>query len=103
MTTPLSDIEFTEMVGRAFTWGLAPGELVRLLEYAYWQSMEFKDVKAKLKEKDTEINKLREALMELMAWQNGPPLIRDEKGWTAAMEKANTVLAGTAPKPDASD
>ena len=37
---------------------------------------------------------LRDALEELMSWQNGSPLPSYDKGWTAAMEKARAALAG---------
>jgi hypothetical protein len=36
--------------------------------------------------------KLAEALDDLMAWQNGPPLPTYEKGWTAAMAVADVAL-----------
>jgi hypothetical protein len=36
---------------------------------------------------------LREALENLMDWQNGPPLITYTEGWTAAMEQARAALA----------
>lgn len=36
--------------------------------------------------------KLRDALEGLVAVQNGPPLIRDQAEWQAAMTKADTLL-----------
>jgi hypothetical protein len=36
---------------------------------------------------------LREALEELMAWQNGPPLFTYTEGWNTVMAKAREVLA----------
>lgn len=43
-----------------------------------------------------EVAKLREALQELVDWQNGPPL-RSQKwltGWAGAMDMAHKVLEG---------
>ena len=40
-----------------------------------------------------EINKLREALQDLMDEQNGPLLIRDKSSWEAAMNKADKLLS----------
>jgi hypothetical protein len=37
---------------------------------------------------------LKEALEELMAVQNGPPLMRDAAAWEAAMRKAHKALHG---------
>ena len=39
------------------------------------------------------IRKLREALESLMAEQNGPPLIRSQRQWEAAMAAARDALA----------
>ena len=35
---------------------------------------------------------LREALQELVDWQNGPPLVTYTDGWNKAMEKARAAL-----------
>jgi capsule polysaccharide export protein KpsE/RkpR len=43
-----------------------------------------------------ENTRLKEALEDLMSYQNGPPLVSYEKGWTAAMQKAEELLN---PKP----
>ena len=60
---------------------------------------EFAAIKAKLakKEKDCEAlmaqrDELVEALQSLYDEQNGPPLIRYEKHWNAAMMKAEAAL-----------
>ena len=39
-----------------------------------------------------EIERLREALQELVDWQNGPPLVAYTDGWNNAMEKARAAL-----------
>jgi len=39
-----------------------------------------------------EIERLREALQELVDWQNGPPLVTYTDGWNKAMEKASAAL-----------
>jgi hypothetical protein len=44
------------------------------------------------------IAKLQDALEELCAWQNGPPLISWTDGWTAAMTKAAEALRLTSPR-----
>ena len=38
------------------------------------------------------IERLREALQELVDWQNGPPLVTYTDGWNKAMEKARAAL-----------
>ena len=38
------------------------------------------------------IKDLEEAMEELMGWQNGPPLITYEKGWTAAYNRCCELL-----------
>jgi hypothetical protein len=62
---------------------------------------EFAALKAKLakKEKDYEAlmaqrDELIEALQSLYDEQNGPPLIREEKHWKEAMDKAEKALKG---------
>jgi hypothetical protein len=42
--------------------------------------------------KQTELDRLREALQELVDWQNGPPLVTYTDGWNKAMEKARAAL-----------
>lgn len=37
---------------------------------------------------------LKEALLDLYSEQNGPPLLRDEASWQAAMDKACKLLGG---------
>jgi G3E family GTPase len=46
-----------------------------------------------------EINRCREALEELVDWQNGPPLSTDRwvTGWNHAMELARAALGGDKP------
>ena len=39
-----------------------------------------------------EIKRLRDALQALYDGQNGPPLLRDEVSWQAAMDKAEEYL-----------
>jgi len=39
-----------------------------------------------------EIERLREALADLVAIQNGPPLVTYTEAWDAAMEKAYAAL-----------
>ena len=46
-------------------------------------------VTAKLRKEN---ERLKEALKDLMSWQNGSPLPTYEKGWNAAMEKAEKAL-----------
>jgi hypothetical protein len=50
------------------------------------------DICDRLDAKDAEIAALRDALEELMAWQNGPPLETYIEGWTKAMENAQRRL-----------
>ena len=48
-----------------------------------------------IKERDEllkEIEQLREALADLVAIQNGPPLVTYTEAWDAAMEKAYAAL-----------
>jgi hypothetical protein len=49
-------------------------------------------IKHLLLEKDAEIVRLREALSDLVAVQNGPPLIQYEREWNEAMSKALAAL-----------
>lgn len=48
-----------------------------------------------------EIAAYREALQDLYDEQNGPPLIKWEQAWNAAMKQAEAVLANPAPIADA--
>jgi len=41
---------------------------------------------------EKEIVRLREALSDLVDWQNGPPLATYTEGWNAAMKKAHEAL-----------
>ena len=40
-----------------------------------------------------QVEQLKDALGELRDWQNGPPLPSYTEHWTAAMKKANKLLA----------
>jgi chromosome segregation ATPase len=48
------------------------------------------------------IAELREALSDLCDWQNGPPLVTYEEGWTAAMKKARELLSTAPPASEGS-
>jgi hypothetical protein len=50
------------------------------------------EVKAVADKAIKEIERLREALQELVDWQNGPPLVTYTDGWNKAMEKARAAL-----------
>lgn len=41
-----------------------------------------------------ELDTANDALQDLYDEQNGPPLLRHEKSWQAAMDKAEEVLKG---------
>ncbi len=45
------------------------------------------------KQLQAELVEWREALQSLCNQQNGPPLIRDQKQWQAAMNEANILLS----------
>ena len=49
---------------------------------------------AELMEANHENERLKEALQSLYDEQNGPPLIRYQKSWEAAMDKAEQALKG---------
>ncbi len=49
-------------------------------------------LQAKLDTAKEEIKRLRAALQDLYDEQNGPPLLRDELSWQAAMDKAEKLL-----------
>ena len=46
-----------------------------------------------IKQLQAESKEWRDALQELYDWQNGPPLIRDEKPWQKAMDEASRLLS----------
>jgi len=48
--------------------------------------------KVTLQDAMDEIERLREALADLVAVQNGPPLVTYTEAWDAAMEKAYAAL-----------
>lgn len=50
------------------------------------------DVRTSLGTAKIRIDALKDALQDLMDEQNGPPLIRDEEAWEAAMEKARIAV-----------
>jgi hypothetical protein len=54
---------------------------------------EIATLRASLAAAQAEAGALREALDNLMDWQNGPPLVTYTEGWTAAMEQARAALA----------
>ena len=54
----------------------------------------FREIKAAIVEQQDETDRLREALQELVDWQNGPPLSSQKwlDGWGGAMKKAQEIL-----------
>ena len=80
-------------------------------EYASWldwlrdrpldSEAQYAEICALLDAKDDKIIALKDALEELMAWQNGPPLENYRKPWARAMDNAERLLAAdTAEKED---
>ena len=53
---------------------------------------ELQQLRAERDELRRKLDKARDALLDLHDEQNGPPLVRREAQWTAAMEKAQAVL-----------
>ena len=51
-----------------------------------------KRLQAELDTAKEENKQLRDALQDLYDEQNGPPLLRDEVSWQAAMDKAEKLL-----------
>jgi chromosome segregation ATPase len=64
----------------------------RLKETIRNQSEQVQHLADNLKEARGEVERLKEALQSLYDEQNGPPLIRYEKHWNAAMMKAEAAL-----------
>ena len=66
--------------------------IVRLIENddLYVKALIVKD--AEIEKLREERSRLREALQELVDWQNGPPLVTYTDGWNKAMEKARAAL-----------
>lgn len=52
---------------------------------------------AQLSDRYKEIERLKDALQSLYDEQNGPPLIRDQKSWQEAMDKACACLEESKP------
>ncbi len=50
------------------------------------------ELQEKLERRAEHVVKLKEALQDLMDEQNGPPLIRNQASWEAAMSKAREAL-----------
>ncbi len=66
---------------------------IKQLQFELNASQEQLDIaKIEADEDQAEIVELKEALEELLDRQNGPPLIRKEKKWQAAVDKANKLL-----------
>jgi len=53
-----------------------------------------------MEEAATEIERLREALRDLLDEQNGPPLVRRADEWQAAVDQARAVLGEVKPLED---
>ncbi len=51
------------------------------------------DLRAQIAASKLDADALAGVLSDLMDWQNGPPLIMDEKPWQAAMDKGEQTLA----------
>ena len=83
-----------------------PREYTNWIEW--WRQLEpcgalYADVCARLDARDAEIKALKDALEELMAWQNGPPLENYRKPWTRAMNKAESLLGAPTAADTAAD
>lgn len=77
-TEKLIDLLFSEDITGDNPWA---GEIIEQLQ-------------SRLAVAEEKIERLRDALQELYDEQNGPPLLRDEKEWRAAMDKAEKLLTG---------
>jgi hypothetical protein len=75
------DIIIEKLLDRGYTW-----------ENGLWKALVEQLMFEVVNPLQTEIGDLREALSDLMDWQNGPPLPTYTKGWTAAMERAEALL-----------
>lgn len=68
-------------------------EVKRLREHFAKAGQSLRDENDKIIELRADNARLREALQELYDYQNGPPLIKWEDEWNAAMKKALAALA----------
>ena len=73
-----------------------PGDVIRELARAYFKAVRAEDWNEPLTSRALKladaVDKLCDGSEALLDYQNGPPLVSEDKEWKAAVEKTSTAL-----------